>query len=127
MSTVLLDFSRPHVLRTEAEYDAAVERMDELLDAGVEEGSEDYELLKFLAVLIEAYDDEHYPMGEKGTPQSMVDFMLEQNGLERSVLNRVMGGQSRVSEFFAGKRPLSLGQIKGIQSILRIPADLLIQ
>lgn len=37
-----------------------------------------------------------------------------------------MGGRSRVSEFYNGKRALSLGQIKRLNAELGIPTDLLI-
>ena len=99
-----LDFSEPHVLRNEPEYDAAVAEVDALLERDPAAGSPEYERLRFLAVLIGAYDDEHYPMGDAGTPQSAVAFMLEQKGMTRADLAPILGGRSRVSEFFSGKR-----------------------
>ena len=122
-----LDFRTPHLLRDEAEYDAAVAEIDEFLDRDLSEGTPDFERLEFLSVLVEAYDDEHYQMGASSTQQSLVDFMLEQNGLERSDLIDVFGSKSRVSEFFAGKRRLSMTQIIRLRDILHIPADALIE
>jgi antitoxin component HigA of HigAB toxin-antitoxin module len=55
-----------------------------------------------------------------------VRFMLEQKGLERSDLDEVMGGRSRVSEFLNGKRDLSQTQIEGLRRMLGIPADVLL-
>jgi HTH-type transcriptional regulator/antitoxin HigA len=77
-------------------------------------------------VLIGAYDDEHYPMGETGTPQAIVAFMLEQHGMTRADLTSILGGRSRVSEFFSGKRRLSVPQIVKLREVLRVPADLLL-
>jgi antitoxin component HigA of HigAB toxin-antitoxin module len=37
-----------------------------------------------------------------------------------------MGGRSRVSDFFSGKRGLSTAQIKALSNLLGIPADLLL-
>lgn len=125
MATVL-DFTIPHVLRTEEEYDAAVAEIDTLLDADVRAGSEEYERLEFLSVLVHAYDEEHYPMGANSTPQSVVDFVLEQKGMSRVDLHKVLGGRSRVSDFFAGKRSLSRGQIQRLRELLGISADLLL-
>jgi HTH-type transcriptional regulator / antitoxin HigA len=122
-----LDFRTPHLLRDEAEYDAAVAEIDEILDREVAEGTPDFERLECLSVLVEAYDDEHYQMGKAGTQQSLVDFMLEQNGLKRSDLTGVFGSRSRVSEFFAGKRRLSMTQIIRLRDELHIPADALIE
>jgi HTH-type transcriptional regulator/antitoxin HigA len=122
----VLDFTRPHVLRTEAEYQAAVAEIDALLDQEPAKGSEAYDRLEFLSVLVEAYEDEHEPAPPATTPQAVVDFMLEQRGLTRADLHDAMGGRSRVSEFFSGRRALSRNQIEALRDLLGIPADLLL-
>lgn len=124
--TTLLDFSKPHVLRSDEEYEAAVAEIDALLDRDIVPGSEEGERLEFLTLLVEAYDEEHFPMGNSSTPQSVVDFVLEQRGMQRSDLAEVMGGRSRVSDFFNSKRELSRAQIKALRDLLGIPADLLL-
>lgn len=127
-TTTLLDFSTPHVLRNAREYRAAVTEIDRLLDADPKRGTPDHERLEFLSVLVEAYEDEHDPLDEAGgSPQSVVAFMLEQRGLTRADLHKAMGGKARVSEFFAGKRRLSIEQIRALRDLLHIPADLLIR
>ena len=127
MPTVTLDFAKPHVLRNAREYRAAVAEIDQLLDADPKRGTEAYDRLEFLSVLVEAYEDEHDPFDESGgTPQSVVAFMLEQRNMTRSELAPIMGGKARVSEFFAGKRRLSVEQIRALRETLGIPADLLI-
>lgn len=125
MSTGLLDFTKPHVLRSEAEYDAAIGEIEHLLDADVEAGSEGYDRLEFLSLLAEDYEERCYQMGAV-TPQEAVVFMLEQKGLERTDLDEVMGGKSRVSEFLNGKRDLSKSQVEGLRRMLGIPADVLL-
>jgi antitoxin component HigA of HigAB toxin-antitoxin module len=125
MITARLDFSRPHVLRSEAEYDAAIAEIELLIDSDVEAGTEGYDRLEFLSVLVEHYEDERFPAGPV-TPQQAVTFMLEQKGLGRSELDDVMGGKSRVSEFLNGKRDLSKSQIEGLRRLLGIPADVLL-
>lgn len=122
----MLDFTKPHVLRDETEYQAAVGEIDRLLDADPEPDSEPYERLEFLSVLVQAYEDVHFPFDDLPTPQAMVDFMLEQRGLSRAGLAKWLGGKSRVSEFFRRIRPLSLKQIEALREHLSIPADLLI-
>lgn len=123
--SAILDFSTPHVLRTAREYTAAVSEIDRLLDAQVAEGSAEYDRLEFLSVLVEAYENAHVPE-LPASPQAVVAFMLEQQGRDRASLASIMGGRSRVSEFFAGVRPLSLNQIRALRDELGIPADLLI-
>src|SRR5438105_1600021 len=126
-TTSILDFSKPHVLRNAREYNAAVAEIDRLLERDPKRGSDEYARLEFLAVLVEAYENARDPIDERGgTPQSVVAFMLEQRGMTRSDLHALMGGKARVSEFFAGKRRLSLEQVRSLHRELRIPADLLI-
>ncbi len=122
----LLDFTKPHVLRNEAEYAAAVEEIDHLLDADPQPASDDYERLEFLSVLAQAYEDSRFPMEDLTTPQEVVEFMLEQKGLSREELASWLGGGSRTEEFFNGDRGLSLSQIEVLRKKLGIPADLLI-
>ena len=78
-------------------------------------------------MLVEAYENEHDPIDESGTPQEVVDFMLEQRGMTRAELALLLGGRSRVSEFFSRNRPLSIAQIKKLRDALGVPPDLLIE
>jgi HTH-type transcriptional regulator/antitoxin HigA len=125
MPTTILDFSKPHVLRTAREYDAAVAEIDALLDRG-RLSREDDDLLEFLTLLVEAYDEAHFPMGERSTPQSVVDMLLDQNDMTRAELAPLMGGRSRVSDFFNGRRQLSLGQIQKLRERFGVSADALL-
>src|SRR5947207_10197780 len=125
MPTAALDFRNPHVLRNAREYKAAVAEIDKLLDRDPKAGSEAYDRLEFLSVLVEAYETENDPIDDRGTPQSAVEFMLEQSGRTRADLAPAMGGRARVSEFFAGKRRLSITQIQRLRDLLGIPTDLL--
>lgn len=128
MATVPLDFAKPHVLRNAREYRAAVAEIDHLLDADPKRGTDAHDRLEFLSVLVEAYEDDHFRLDESaGTPQSAVDFVLEQKGMTRADLHEIMGGKARVSEFFSAKRRLSVAQIRGLRDLLGIPADLLLE
>lgn len=121
----VLDFTKPHLLRDEGEYAAAVAEIDRLLDADPPSTSEEYERLEFLSVLVQAYEEAHFPMPKQPTPQEVVDFMLEQKGLTRADVAGRLGGERQMVEFFSGRR-LSLQQIEALREQLGIPADLLI-
>lgn len=124
----VLDFSRPHVLRNAREYKAAVAEIDRLLDVDPKRGSEAYDRLEFLSVLVQACEDARDPIDEsQGNAQSVVALMLEQHGMTRAQLVPLMGGKARVSEFFSRKRRLSIEQIRALRDTLGIPADLLIE
>jgi HTH-type transcriptional regulator/antitoxin HigA len=122
----LLDFTKPHVLRNEAEYMAAVAEIDRLLDVDPPSHSEAYERLEFLSVLVHAYEEAHFPLEQLTTPQDVVTFMLEQKGLSQTDLARWLGGERPMLAFLQGIDSLSLPQIEQLRVHLGIPADLLL-
>jgi HTH-type transcriptional regulator/antitoxin HigA len=121
----LLDFAKPHLLRNEAEYRAAVAEIDQLLDLDPPAYSEAYERLEFLSVLEHAYEEAHFPLEQLTTPQDVVTFMLEQKGLSQTDLALWLGGDSAMLAFLQGSSSLSLAQIVHLRTHLGIPADLL--
>jgi len=111
-------------IRSEADYDAALRRVEALWGSASEtpEGDE----LDVLVPLIEAYEREHYPI-DLPTPIDAIKFRLEQQGKDYTSLIGVIGQRTRVYEVMRGARPLSLNMIRKLHSKLGIPADVLIQ
>ena len=64
-------------IRTEKEYEAALARIDELMDA--ELGSPEGDELDVLVDLVELYESKHEPMGYP-SPVSTIEFRIEQGG-----------------------------------------------
>ncbi len=125
METVL-DLPRPRVVRAPDEFDAAVAEIDRLLNLNPQPFTDACDRLELLSLLVEDYESRNNPIDDSDlTPQDVVDFMLEQRGMTRADLAPLMGGRSRVSDFFNGRRALSKGQIEALREHLRIPADLL--
>ena len=118
--------SRPRVLHNEKEYRVALEATKKLLGRNPTKGTREFELLELLSLLVEDYEARHIPEPRLPSPQAVVDFMLEQRGMTRADLSDHLGGRSRVSEFFAGKRLLSTNQIKALRELFGISADLLL-
>jgi len=112
------------ILKNEAEYEAALVRMDALMDAAT--GSPEEEELELLAVLVEKYEEEHYPI-EYPDPVEAIKFRMEQEGLEPKDMIKYLGSQSKVSEVLNCKRPLSLTMIRALNQGLGIPAEVLVQ
>ena len=106
-------------IRNEREYNAAVKRMNELLDEiGTNEKHPLYSLLDTLATLIHAYEEEHYPIPES-TGADVLRFLMEENGLAQSELPEV-GSQGVVSEILNGKRELNIRQIRALAERFRV-------
>jgi HTH-type transcriptional regulator/antitoxin HigA len=112
------------VLRSEADYRAALARFEGLLKAA--KGTRGYDERDVLAVLIERYEDEHYPI-DPPDPMEAIKFRMEQAGLSRKDIEPYLGGKSKVSEVFGGKRELTLSAIRALHRHLRIPAEVLIR
>ena len=112
------------ILKTEIEYEAALKQIDSLMDA--EPGSVEEEELELLSILVEKYEHENFPI-DLPDPVEAILFRMEQEGLSRKDMINYMGSQSKVSEVFNYKRPLSLSMIRKLSDGLNIPAEVLIQ
>jgi len=113
-------------IRTRAAYEEAQAELDAIVDADPKEGTAVHDRMELLAILIEAYEAETLPPFEAPTPQEMVKQMAEQKGVSPGQLAEVMGGRSRLSDFYHRRRPLSTAQIVKLREMLGIPADYLI-
>lgn len=110
-------------IRTEADYEAALERIAGLMSAevGTPEGDE----LDILATLVEAYEQKHFPI-EPADPIEAINFRIEQLGLERKDLEPYLGSRHRVSEILNRRRGLSLEMIRRLHDGLKIPLEVLV-
>ena len=112
------------ILRTEADYEAALAYVDTLMDA--EPGTPEEEELDLFSMLVEQYEREHYPI-DPPDPVDAILFRMDQQGLTRADLAPYIGSQSKVSEVLNRKRPLSLAMIRNLHRGLGIRADTLLQ
>ena len=112
------------VIKTEQEYDEALARLDEIMDA--EPGTPEMDELELLSLLVETYEDEVYPM-DMPDPIEAIKFRMEQQGLTRQDMQAYLGSQSRVSEVLNGKRELSKEMMRKLHTELGIPAEVLLQ
>ena len=98
-------------IRNEREYNAAVKRMNELLDEiGTNEKHPLYSLLDTLGTLIHAYEEEHFHI-PSSTGTDVLHFLMDEHGLTQSDLPEI-GSQGVLSEILNGKRELNVRQIR---------------
>ncbi|AOI92379.1 transcriptional regulator [Burkholderia pseudomultivorans] len=112
-------------IRTEADYDAALKAVSALVDADPAPGTLDGDRLEILAILVEKYEAEHFPMSAP-TPIEAIRFRMEQAGLTVPDMQPYIGNSNRVYEVLSGRRALSLNMIRKLHDGLHIPADVLI-
>ena len=82
-------------IRTQRDYKAALADIERLFDA--KPGTPDGDRLEVLATLVEAYEQQHYPMLPPDPVEAIVYFM-ETRGLSRTDLEPYLGSRAKVSE-----------------------------
>lgn len=112
------------LIKTEEEYNLALKRVEELMDA--QEGTPEADELELLTALIEMYEDRHFPM-DRPDPIDALKFRMDQMGLSRQDLIPFLGSRSKVSEVLNRKKPLSLTMMRCLHKGLGIPAEVLLQ
>lgn len=111
------------VIKTEEDYQKALKRLEVIFDAPIDspEGDE----AEILSILIEKYEEGHYPIGPPD-PIEAIKFRMEQMDMKKSDLADVIGYKSRVTEIFSKKRKLNLQMIRKLHDKLNIPYEILI-
>lgn len=100
-------------IRDEAHYD----RMTALLDALLEEASDDEKhpamsLADIVGDLVEDYETQHQRLPD-ATGIDALKFLMQQYGLKQNDLTEI-GSQGVVSEILSGKRELNIRQIRAL-------------
>lgn len=111
-------------IRNEEDYETALEEIEALWEA--EPGTPKADRLEVLVMLVEAYEEEHYPIPPPD-PIEMILHVMDARGLTRRDMEPYLGTRARVSEILNRRRPLSLEMIRKLQDGLGIPADVLVQ
>jgi HTH-type transcriptional regulator/antitoxin HigA len=113
------------IIKSTEEHERALARLEFLMDAEPDLGSDEADELDVLALLIERYEQEQFPI-DMPDPIEAIKFRMGQQGLSQKDLVPFMGSASKVSEVLSGKRKLSVNMIRKISLGLGISADILI-
>ncbi len=111
-------------IRTEADYEAALEEVAALWGAANDTPNGDR--LDVLATLIDVYEAKHHAM-DPPDPVEAIKFRMEQQGMTRKDLEDIIGTRTRIAEVLNRKRSLSIGMIRRLHDQLGISAEILIQ
>ncbi len=114
----------PKIIKSAADHEAALAHVATLMDAAP--GSPAEAELEVWSVLIEKYEEEHFPIA-RPDPVTAIEFRMEQKGLTRGDLLRYIPNKSKVSEILGRRRPLSLPMIRSLHKGLNISAEILVQ
>lgn len=111
-------------IKTDKDYRDALERMEIIFDAPINtiEGDE----AEILSLLIENYENEHYPI-EAPDPIEAIKIRMEELNMRQKDLVGIIGGKSRVSEILNRKKRLTVDMIRELEKTLQISASVLVR
>lgn len=112
-------------IKTKKDYKTTLNRIAELMDIDIAEGSNEYNELEVLAILVDDYETKNFPI-DLPDPVEAIKFRLEQLDLGTTDLVKIFGSKSRTSEILSRKRKLSISMIRKLHRSLNIPASTLI-
>ena len=111
-------------IKNMAGYEAALERIHELMDAELNtpEGDE----LEVLALVVEAYENTHYPI-DTPDPIDFLKDVMEFQGYTQKDLAQLLNSRPRASEILNRQRPLTLSMIRKISHAWQVPTGPLVR
>ncbi|WP_286760944.1 helix-turn-helix domain-containing protein [Salegentibacter sp. UBA1130] len=110
-------------LKNQEDYEKALERLDVIFDAPTD--SEEGDEAEILSMMINNYENEHYPI-DAPDPIEAIKIRMEEMNLKQKDLVGVIGGKSRVSEILNKKKRLTVDMIRELEGILHISASVLV-
>ncbi|AFU68603.1 transcriptional regulator [Psychroflexus torquis ATCC 700755] len=110
-------------IKSDKDYRNALERLEVIFDASIDtkEGDE----AEILSLVIENYENEHYPI-EAPDPIEAIKIRMEELNMRQKDLVGIIGGKSRVSEVLNRKKRLTVDMIRELERILQISASVLV-
>lgn len=112
------------LIESEAEYDAAISRFEEIKDAA--QGTEDHKEKMLLVHLIGNYENSLWDFPDVD-PIEMIKIRMEDFGYKASDLATAYGDKGTVSKVLHYKQPLSLNMIRKFSELLRLPVSALVR
>jgi HTH-type transcriptional regulator/antitoxin HigA len=109
-------------IRTEKDYQRAVDRIDQLV---LRPDAETNEELELLTILVMAYETQHVP----DVPMEPIAYLkasMDNRGLTQTDLATLLGSTSRAAEVLNGRRELSKAMIRTLVEKWGLDANTLI-
>jgi HTH-type transcriptional regulator/antitoxin HigA len=111
-------------IKSEAEYQKALIRLDELFDAPVDAAESDE--ADFWALVIEDYESKRHAI-DAPDPIHVIRIRMEEMQLKQNDLIPIFGSKSRISEVLNSKRKLTLNMIRQLNEKLNLSFELLVK
>jgi HTH-type transcriptional regulator / antitoxin HigA len=118
----------PSAIQNDEELARLTNEVDRLMTKGIKDDDlspEETRLLETLAILIEAYEDEHYPI-EPCPPDRMLKMLMAENNYRQKDLLHIFGSSGIASEVINGKRSISKAHAKKLAEFFNVSVELFI-
>jgi HTH-type transcriptional regulator/antitoxin HigA len=113
-------------LRSEADYDAALEEIERYFEDEPKPGTAEADRFDLLALVIEDYERKHWPIDPPG-PIDAIRYAMETGGHTQTDLGRMLGSRQRASDILNGNRALTMKMAWTLHRAWGIPAEALIK
>lgn len=113
-------------IKTRDQYDDYLARSYKLMQMNLVLNSKEADELEMLSILIEAYENKHFPV-EPPNPIEAILFRMDQSGMDRDELKTILGPGVNVNNVLTGETKLSLEMIRKLHTHLGISAQTLIK
>ena len=115
----------PRPIRTDRDLERAIARLEELDERDASLSPEERELAELYTSLIEAYEDQRYPIPH-AAPHEFLRALLEDRGLSQADIAPLLGGRGHASEILSGKRSISKTQAKNLAAHFGLSVEVFI-
>jgi HTH-type transcriptional regulator/antitoxin HigA len=116
----------PTAIQSEEEYQIMLANINELMSRSEDSlSAEEVRLLETLAILVESYEDEHYPMPDI-PPHEVLKYLMKENGYKQKDIVNIFGSSGITSEVVNGKRSISKAQAKKLAEFFGVSVELFI-
>ena len=109
------------ILKTESEYQRAIERTLAIFHAN--EGTPEADELALLLLLVKDYEDKHITL-----PQidllDVIKLKMQENGLKARDMEQIIGSKGHVSSILSGRREITLKMAQKLKEYFKLPAEL---
>jgi HTH-type transcriptional regulator/antitoxin HigA len=113
-------------LRSEADYDAALEEIERYFDSEPRPGTPEADRFDLLALVIEDYERKRWPI-EPPDAIDAIRYRMETGGYTQADLGRLLGSRQRASDVLNGKRSLTMRMAWRLNREWGIPAEALLR
>ena len=121
----LLARTLPRVIETKEENERMIAELEKLDTRGRPLTPEEEKLAQLMTVLIQQFEEAHYPLGH-AKPFEALRVLMEDRSLRQRDLIPIFGSSSTVSDVLSEKRSISKAHARKLAEYFRVPVSLFI-